>query len=156
MAVDRNTQINFQGDPAKEQEFINNQEPRTAEGARASESQIAATQEGNDSLLDSIRSADILDPHQGEGYEAADAPPGAEAGANVNAEFEDDVRTGADESGDKGDAGDGNTTPLLTGGHDEEGNPQAATLKGEDEQGQTDVVETGDEARDSSKKKGKK
>lgn len=145
MAVDRNTQINFQGDPAKEAEFIQGQDARTAEGARAAEPQLAVTL-GQEELNEQIRGADILDPTQAPGYEADDAPPGAEAGANVNADFEENVRTGADESGEAGDEGEDGT--VLTSGffdNDEpKDGPQQVNLKGEG--GQGDVVETGDEA----------
>jgi hypothetical protein len=102
--VDRNTQINFQGDPAKEMEFINSQEPRTTETARAAMPQLAVTE--TEALNEAIRGADILDPTAPPAFEAADAPPGAEQGAHVNADFEDNVRTGADASGDQGDEGD--------------------------------------------------
>lgn len=157
MAVDRNTQLNPQGDPAKEQEFINNQQPRTAEGARASEPQLAVTQ-GNEDLMKSIRAADILDPEQGDAFEAKDAPPGAEQGANVNAQFEDEVRTGADESGETGEQGEGGA-PLTSGrfqDNDPEKGPEHVTLKGEEEQGKGNIVETGDEARTGESEKGKR
>jgi hypothetical protein len=100
VAVDRNTQINFQGDPARELAFIQNQDTRTGDVARASEPQLVVT--SNDDLNQAIRAADVLDPTVGAGYEAPDALPGSEQGAHVNAEFEDNVRTGADASGDAG------------------------------------------------------
>lgn len=152
MAVDRNTQLNPQGDPAKEAEFVQNQEPRTSEGARASEPQLAGTL-ANEELIETIKGADILDPTQAKGYEADDAKPGQAQGANVNADFEDDVRTGADASGEQGDEGEDGT--VLTSGYfnedDPEKGPQQVTLGGKG----GDVVETGDEARDDSKKKKK-
>lgn len=100
MAVDRNTQINFQGDPARELAFIQSQDERTGDVARATQPQLVVTD--NSALVEQIRQADILDPLQAAGYVNDDAQPGQEQGANVNADFEDNVRTGADASGDAG------------------------------------------------------
>ena len=102
MALDRNTQINFQGDPAKEKQFIESQDERTTDVARAKEPQLVVT--SNDDLTNAIKAADVLDPTQKVGYDAPDAPAGSEQGAHVNAKFEDEVRTGADASGDAGEA----------------------------------------------------
>jgi hypothetical protein len=86
VAVDRNTQINFQGDPAKEKAFIEAQDERTTDGARASEPQAVIPDE---TLSKTIAAADPLNPEQGEGFEHPDSPPGAGTGANVNSEFEE-------------------------------------------------------------------
>lgn len=121
MTVDRNTQINFQGDPAKEKAFIESQNERTVEGARAAEPQLVITD--NSEFIEAVKAADVLDPTQAEGYVNDDAKPGSEQGAHVNAEFEENVRTGADESGDEG-SDDGAAEAPLTSGYSENDNPE--------------------------------
>lgn len=132
MTIDRNTQINFQGDPARELEFIQSQNQRTGEAAKAVMPQLATLQWSED-FERQIRAADILDPEQGVGYEAPDAPPGAEQGRNVNAEFEK-ARGGLSEGYENtGEAGSGET-PLFSGyfeDNDPKKGPQRVTLKPE-------------------------